>query len=145
MTVRTTLKETGNTEALLQQMPIELRTKHLKRAIGKAARVMAKDARRRAPVDSDGDDGVQIKKSIRSRTVAAWDKPVVRGIVEVKGLAGAYSIPLEYGHDLVAWGHRTSGRVRQRPFFRPAADTTEDEQHRAIVTELKGSVRDLGA
>ena len=138
--VRVSLKETGQTDKLLSQMPIELRTKHLKRAIGKAVRVMAKDARRRAPVDQGDDDGVKIKQSIRSRTFAEWDQPIVRGVVEVKGPAAVYSVPLEFGHKLVAWGNVTAGRVESRPFFRPAADTTENEQNRAVVTELRQSV-----
>jgi hypothetical protein len=133
--VRVKVKGADKIDAQLARMPIELREKHLKKALGKAVRVMAREARRRAPVDADEDDGVRIKNSIRTATKASGT--VVRATARVTGLAAVYSVPLEYGHRLFVMGVETEHQVPEKPFWRPAIDTTEPEQHRTVVGHLR--------
>lgn len=139
--IRTQLKETKNTEAILARMPIELREKQLKKALGRGVRVMAKEARKKAPVEQNDDDDVHIKKSIRTGARSRGSR--VWAFATVRGLAAVYSLALEYGHDLIAWGRKTDKRVEKKSFWRPAADTTEPEQHREVVKSLKNDLDDL--
>ena len=48
---------------------------------------------------------------------------------------------IEYGHDLVAWGHRTNKRVAPIPFYRKAFDTesvrAKDKAMQIMVTEIE--------
>jgi HK97 gp10 family phage protein len=43
------------------------------------------------------------------------------------GKDAAHAVPLELGHNLVIFGHKTGKRVEAKPFLRPAAD--ENKQY----------------
>ena len=129
----------------LAAIPIELRGKTLQKAVRKAITVMAREARKRAPKPGhEGDEPgvIPTAKSIRSQT---WVNPdSVRGRCRVAGVPAAYSLALEYGHELWVGGKKTGGTVKERPFFRPAIDTTKSEQQKTIIDTLRAEIGSLG-
>lgn len=44
-----------------------------------------------------------------------------------------YGVPVELGHQLFAWGHRTNIQIPERPYMRPAADESVDDVEEAAV------------
>jgi len=54
--------------------------------------------------------------------------------------AGALGHLVEYGHKLIVYGHPTGRRVPPKPFLRPAADETKDEQEAAMLRVLKAEL-----
>lgn len=136
------IRTEGQTDQLLAQLPKTLREKWLRTALRKAARVVAKEVQRRAPVGDDpGFDTEENEKplsaSIRGRAFTESEKKIV-GRVETFGVANTYAAAVEYGHELVLPGQIQTGQfVPSSPFFRPAVDSTRKATDRMIRRELE--------
>ena len=137
-----TIKETGDIEKTLQQMPVEIREKQLRRALSKAVQVQAKDYRRRVPRDlAEFADDVRISRNVRTRSrsssTATW------ATTYIAGLAASYSLALEYGHDVYVGETKTAARAAPDGSFREAIDLTFNEQQRVLVGSLKNDLQDF--
>lgn len=135
--ISTTIKEVGNADQVLAQLPIELRGKALIKALRKAGNVVAKEARRLAPEPGyDGDDPTEKPLNKTYKTVVRQYPTKVIAVVSPRGREGSHAHLVEFGHDIK---RTTPGPTRTRPVphFRPAADTTEPEQQRDVISTLK--------
>ena len=126
---------------MLANIPIKLREKQLKAALGRGVRVMAKEARRTAPVDELDDDDIHIRKNIRTGTTVKGK--IVSAWCRVSGMAAAYAIALEYGHWVHVGDVKTEGRAEEAYFWRPAIDTTEAAQDREVIRYLRHEAQEL--
>lgn len=139
--MRQTITETGNADRTLAMMPLAVREKALKKALGRGVRVEAKEARRTAPREQEENDDTQIRRSIRTDVRVEGSRVVATS--SVKGKAAIYANAVEFGHVLVAWGRRTDIRIPATGFKRRAADTTQNEQNHAVIQSLKATVHEL--
>lgn len=60
------------------------------------------------------------------------------------GSKAAHGVNVELGHKMVIFGNKTSGRVEEHPFLRPAADESKDEVIDAIVGAMNKALDDMG-
>ena len=133
---------TAKTDSLLASLPIELREKQLVKAVTKAAKVVEKEATRLAPKPGyPGDKAGKIALNTTIDVKKLILGEIVMAIVGPRYPMGAHGHLVEFGHAKVLWGKRTSERVEAKPFLRPAADTTQAEQERAIVQTLKFTLK----
>ena len=140
MSVR--IRETGRIDILLSTMPADLRSKHLRRALGDASRKLARVVRALAPVDDEDEEEIHIKDHVRTRTFERGQYEIV-GRTSVKGLPAGYALALEYGHQMFLWGQMTDQQVAPTPFFRPAIDQTETDREMGIIAHLRRTIREL--
>ena len=146
MPVKTRIVEDRNTDALLAKMPIELREKHLVKAVRAQGRVVAKAAAKKAPkpgYPGDKPDKTPLNKTIR--TVVRRYGNVVMSITGPARPDGAHGHLVEFGHMKVLWGRRTGEVVEGKEFMRPAADETQPEQERAGIDALKKALPELAS
>jgi hypothetical protein len=54
-----------------------------------------------------------------------------------------YAAPVELGHGLVAWGHKTGQTVQAKPFLRPAADEKQDEIFKTITNAVDKALEEF--
>ena len=147
-----TITETGDMNAILEQLPIMLQRGAVDKALRAAGKVVAKRAKELCPRSSQtGTREGWSKQTAGSRTGA---KPLAETIGEVvrkydtvsvaivgpQYPAGALGHLVEYGHKLVVYGHPTGRRVPPRPFMRPAVDETKGEQEAAMLGVLKAEL-----
>jgi hypothetical protein len=141
-------------EAFVAKFPDELRERMLKRALAKAARIMANDARKGARVSEKprwgnprggrgGKKGKPLYLSIRSRALPTGRSTKVVHRTRTDKLSNLYSVAAEFGHNKVIFGtpRRDLGKVQGKRFWRPAIDKTQMQQRQAIITSLRA---DLG-
>lgn len=57
---------------------------------------------------------------------------------------GMHGVPLELGHKLYYFGHKTNRRVEQKPFLRPAADMSKDEVGNIMVSAMNKVLNEWG-
>ncbi len=131
-------------QARLAKLPEKVEQKILKQATLKAAENVANVARAKAPVDTGllvSEIGVKNRLSKRNRTIGAQ--------VSV-GKPAFYARFLEFGHrmgkrvrgggkkyrELVALVNNARPFVPARPFLRPAADETKDQNIEIIKREI---------
>lgn len=145
--------ETKNTEELLSQMPLELREKHLRSAVRKAGNIVAKEARRRCP--KPGYPGDNPTKTPLNRTITTKTRvypKTVTAFVGPKRPHGAHGHLVEYGFSQKWVKMRDSElkvkrkypkQTRAKPFMRPAAHSTIQQQKQAIVDYLKSKLKEL--
>lgn len=132
------------TDKLLGQIPINLRRRSLKKALRKAGQVVAREARRLAPrpgYPGDKPGKKPLKNTIRVKVSDFGE--VQAAFVGPSYPEGAHGHLVEFGHEEVLWGKRTGGFVREKPFMRPAADSTEAQQREAIISTLKKDIEKL--
>ena len=147
-----TITETGDMNAILEQLPIMLQRGAVDKALRAAGKVVAKRAKELCPRSSQtGTREEWSKQTAGSRTGA---KPLAETIgvvvrkydtvsVAVVGPqypAGSLGHLVEYGHRHIAWGHDTGRRIPPKPFLRPAADGTKGEQEAAMLGVLKAEL-----
>lgn len=151
--IRASVSQSRDTMKLLEQMPDKLVRKALPPALRKAGTVVARQARAnlRAMPESDRTSGKHLHQTITTRT---W-----RGRTQSKSITGArygdgpHAHLLEFGF-LQKWvrlpltggvkvKRKTPKQVRPKPWLRPAADTTKQQQHAALTGELKRRMSDL--
>lgn len=129
------LKGGKELHALLQQLPVEVETKILRSAMGRAARVLRDEARAIAPLETG-----TMKKAIRSTRNTKKGQVIAK--VKMLGKHSYLGLLMEYGvkpHVITARnggtlriGRNTVGKsVRHpghasRPFLRPALDMNAD-------------------
>lgn len=57
---------------------------------------------------------------------------------------GMHGVPLELGHRLYYFGHKTNREVEAKPFLRPAADESKDEVRDIIVGAMNEILKEWG-
>lgn len=131
------IQETGNTAALLTELPLAIRGKGLLSAVRKSLKPVVAKAKSLAPV-GQARAGKKAGKPHLRDTITS----VVRDYGETKvGVAGpsypagAHGHLIEFGHNVVRDG-RVVGRAPPYPFLRPAAESTASEQKAAFEAEL---------
>lgn len=136
------LRETRDTEKILERLPIELRERVLLKAVQKGGIAFAQEVRRKyRKLDSDRwgkpESEQPIAKSVRRVGIAHGTKVVSR--VKTVGKANLYVLPLEYGHQKWIFGveRKDLGPVKERPVFRQ----TEDELEQRIKTLVENFAR----
>lgn len=141
------IRESANTEALLAQLPIELRERAQRAALRAAGRVVANRAKRLAPKQSQADDPRPAKPSLASTI-----KVVIRGygdralaVVGPSWPYGAHGHLVEQGHRVVVSrgvdrGQPTGAIVPGKEFLAPAVDQTMGEQHLAFIGSLQKAI-----
>lgn len=144
-----TITETGDMDAILQQLPVMLQRGALDKALRAAGKVVQRRARELCPRSSKtGSRQAWSNETAGSRTgtkpLAETIGVVVRKYDEVSVAvvgpeypAGALGHLVEYGHKLVVYGHPTGRRVPPHPFMRPAADETKGEQESVMLSVLQ--------
>lgn len=170
---RTEIKEDGNVEALLERLPIELRTTALTKAVRAAGKVVAERARQLCPPPGYPGDkpGLKPLRDTIGVQVRYYEREQDAAVVAVVGPeypAGAHGHLVEFGHRIVGnaqlsegssqgeaaaglfspaeylrRAHRAGGEVAPQPFLRPAADETEAEQRAALAGTLQKELEKL--
>lgn len=115
-------------------------------ALRKGGRVVAKKAKSLCPPPGYPRDKPD-RKPLRE-TIGVVTRNYHNAIVVYVGPqypAGAHGHLIEFGHWLVRKNKKTGEKkiikwVNAKPFMRPAADETKNEQHTVIVTSLRNSV-----
>lgn len=141
-------------EHLLAQLPVAFREKAVKKAVRAGMRKYISAARKRAP---DGSvTGTSAKKSTKQKNRDANRRFNLKKSlgVKVKGYGmrvaafggprrpdGNHAHLVEYGHEKVLWGRKTSGEVKGRPFLRPAAEESRFEQRSAMLKTLQKEIK----
>lgn len=155
MSIKIEIVETGKADELLGKLPLELRGKVLVKAIRKAGNIVAKEARKRIPKPGyagDKPDKVPLLKTVKV-AVRTYSSST-RGYIGPQYPEGAHSHLVEYGHRVVLPEGREPRQrkdgeepakvfVQGKPFLRPAADITEAQQQRAIISTLQDEVEKL--
>ena len=133
----------------LAQLPFDLRTKALPKALraaGNVVNVAAREHIRDPGYPGDKAGLVPLQKTIITK-VRRYDRAVVV-------IVGPHYLGGNHGH-LVEFGHRLVYKVKKGtdaeevkvsfvppyPFMRPAAAETRDEQHEALITTLTEEIR----
>lgn len=150
------ISDTKQTEALLAQLPLAMRTKSLPKAIRKAGNEVAKAARAnlrrvsRPGYEGDDPDKKPLAKTVRVK-VKHYGSGAVLGMVGTTWPEGAHAHLVEFGFQQkyvrlpggVKIRRKQERRVRAQPWLRPAADTTKPQQQQAIVQTLKSEVNQI--
>ena len=147
-----TITETGDMDAILQQLPAMLQRGAMDKALRAAGKVVAKRAKELCPRSSS--TGTAEDQSLKT----AGERQAVKPLAETIGVvvrkydtvsvavvgpqypAGALGHLVEYGHRHIAWGRDTGRRIPPKPFLRPAADETKGEQEAAMLRVLKAEL-----
>ena len=140
----------GSMDRFLLKFPGHLRERMLKRALAKASRIMAREARRGAKLTKPslgqprGGRGREepLHRSIRSKGLPNKGSRVVHR-TRTTGKANIHAVAAEYGHEKVIFGERGGGTVTEKKCWRPAIDETRDSQHQAIIKSLKADLQNL--
>ena len=110
-----------------------------------AARVVLREARRRAPARTGQlRAAIQIEERLSRHRERYGQVVFGRAIVTVNAKRAPYWPYVEYGHNIVR-GKKVFGRVRAYPFLRPALELTPDRQFRAAAQEMAIGFRRLKA
>jgi len=128
-------------EALLVQIEKEMREKALKASLKAGGTVLKTAAKRKCP---RGDEAHAPDKKPLNETIGivmrgAGDKQYA--VVGPLYPAGAHGHLVEYGHDKILWGRRTSDRVPPHPFLRPAFDESKQSIFAAMKKSLEGFLK----
>jgi len=169
--VRIEITEHGNKQIdkLLAEMPQDLREKQIRTALHKAGKVVVNRAKQLVPqpgYEGDNDEKRSLKQSIKVKVKAY--KTTVCAFVGPSRPYGNHAHLIEYGflqHFVrlgssgvkVLRGKRensstskkgkthsdTPKQIPRRPFMRPAAITTQDQQEAAFIGHLKKGIGEL--
>lgn len=134
----------------LAKFPMELRHKVLPRALAKASRIMARQARIGAkrikpgwgqPRGGRGREE-PLNRSIRSKALPPKGTRIIHR-TKTTGKANVHAVAAEYGHEKVIFKIHVGGRVPEKKFWRPAIDETRDAQHAAIMKSLRADLKNI--
>lgn len=137
-TVKVSASGGDELETFLSQIDRTLRGTGAKKALRAAGQVVRKSAR--SKVSKPGYPGDKADKESLYDSIKVVVRDYGETFVTVVGPtwpAGAHGHLVEFGHQLVAWGHKTDKRVAPYPFLRPAADQTTGEQQATLVAVLQ--------
>lgn len=151
------VRETADVEAILEQLPKELRVNAMAKAVRAATNVVRKEARRRAPRGNPAHnpDAKPLYKTIGTKVKAYQNDAVWVGIVGPEYPAGSHGHLVEEGHDIYRRGKagkENSARGKKLPplsgatraeakeFMAPAVDTTGPQQDKAVTDSLAKSM-----
>lgn len=91
--------------------------------------------------DVTGDLSKSLKVSKPSKK--SKNKYIVMSRVQM-GKGGKHGVPLELGHRLWYFGHKTLSDVAPHPFLRPAADESKEEVIGLIVDAMNKTIDEMG-
>jgi len=148
--------------AFFVSLPDTMRRKHIRSAANKAGRVVIKEQRKRVPRSKrTGSTRLQSQqtssrlssrkdlfKAIEQRPSSKWDSKAALARGGIIGTAvgprwpeGAVTHLIEFGHRLIAWGHRTGSRVKRQPFMRPAQRASRPRISSVFKTTLLAGLK----
>jgi HK97 gp10 family phage protein/SPP1 family predicted phage head-tail adaptor len=115
------------------QLEMKAAGKATRQALRKGAKVIATDAKRRAPVDTGKlRDSIKVRAQRRSR-IAIGVNAVTRD-ADFQGKRLFYALFVEYG---------TRRGQRPQPFMRPAFDANKDSVRQQILTDLWANIKTI--
>jgi len=135
----------------------DLQTKVLRKAVRAGSKLIAKDARRRAPVRSSEWENIKyptppgtLKRGIRVSRARKQPKYIVRDVIGFSEQAW-YGRLVETGHFIVRGGRlrkkgskaRIVGYSPPRPFLRPAFDANVNQAIEAMKTKMFDETKKL--
>ena len=153
-TIDTSVVFNEEARKLTEQLPFALQRTWALKATRKAATVVQKEAKKRAP--SSEQTGTRNKWSAGTRAIRSRFKETKRSIktyilsgrddVEVASRVWAPAVAwIEYGHNEkthVQWGRETDTQLKPKPFIRPAADSTLPQQQQAVIDTLRRGLKE---
>lgn len=128
--IRVQIESTPETDRLLLRLDSTLRMKYLELGLKAAGRIVRDEAKRRCPKGNQRTGKKEGKKHLRD-TIKSVTRKYGSKRLQIIGPeypAGAHGHLVENGHEEVLWGKRTGRRVAPKPFLRPAADSTKQQQ-----------------
>lgn len=156
---KTVIKESADLDAILAQLPVEMRFRAMKSAMTKAGRVVIRKAKQKVP-RGDPADKPHLKplwKTIGQVVKSYKSGAVWVAIVGPKRPGGAHGHLIEGGHKVYARGPKgRSARGQKKPirsgtsyvpgkeFMAPAVDSTLSAQDQAIRDSLAQSIIKAG-
>jgi hypothetical protein len=145
--------DAGRLEAMLERLPLVLRGKTLERALSAAAKPVIEMAKSLCP-DSyiTGTRELWSAKTKAERASVKQLKDTITSVVRDYGErkvlvvgpaypAGALGHLVEFSRRKILWGRDSGIETRGKPFLRPAAQITKDEQRSALVKVLESAAR----
>lgn len=143
-----------DTERLLEQLPIELRTRGLSAALRAAAVPVRRVARRLAPRQGSEDprpDRPALVETIKTVIRDYGDRKLA--VTGTSWPAGAHGHLVESGHDVVVSRGSRAGsaplsgdrRAEAKAFLAPAVDQTQAEQTAALKSKLQQHIEKVKA
>lgn len=86
-----------------------------------------------------------LAKSLKVSKPSKRSKNKYKVISQVQiGKGGKHGIPLELGHRLVYFGHKTYTHIPEKPFLRPAADESKEEVIDMITNAMNKTIDKMG-
>jgi hypothetical protein len=99
-------------------------------AANRAGETVLKNIQQRAPGNLK--NGLELKKA-------------KYGFCQVKLKKGfGYGVPVELGHRLFYYGHRTDTMIPERPYMRPGADASINDVEKIVADELDKILKEFG-
>jgi hypothetical protein len=139
--------DTKHADALLEQLPIEMRGKAMQSSIRNAIAIVTRKARGSAPVGdpSHNPDAPPLGKSITHKVKAYQSSGNFVGLVGGSWPDGAHSHLVDEGHDIVVAhgprkGENTGTRAKSTNFFKTAISTTQSKVTARFESELKKAI-----
>lgn len=128
-------------DSLLSKLALEMRQRHVKRAVAKGARVVARAMRQRCPKPGYPGDKPQYKplRDTISVVVREYGKRT-HATIGPAYPAGSHGHLVEFGHEEILFGKKTGNRVPPHPFARPAFDESKGKATQAIVESLSSDL-----
>lgn len=109
-------------QKMFSRMPDELESE-LESAVNEIGDVVLKKAQAKAKGSLK--NGIELKRAKKNGGYISGQLSLKRGY--------GYGVPVELGHKLVAWGHKTDKHIKEQPYLRPAADESVDEAERIAL------------
>ena len=141
------IEETGDIDALLAQLPFEMRQRILPKAQRASVKVIQKAARAKLPnpgYPGDKDPAVSLKRNIVIR-VKTYENHVVAIVGPTFNTPHSHLV--EFGHRLVKSIKSIDGVqkvqigfVAAKPYMRPAIDETVNEQHTVMIARIEKEI-----
>lgn len=113
---------------------------YLKEAADNGASITLAEAKEKAPADS-GDLKAALKVG-KARKSKKYPYRVFAKVTFSK--KGAHGVPVELGHHLIYMGYDTKTDVKERPFLRPAADSSRDEVQDILINGMNKAIEQIG-
>lgn len=148
-----TVTDGGKLETVLERLPIALRGAVTQKALRAAAKPVIEMAVSLCPESFVTGTRDLWSKSLKAKRAGVKDlrdtiTSVTRDYGEVKveivgpaRPAGALGHLVEFSRRKILWGRDSGQEIQGKPFLRPAAEITKDEQRAALVKVLESAAR----